>query len=108
MTTLSRSTVSIDYADYSYCVTHSLLLAISLILLAGLVNERNACQPHGKSIPGVELLWFYPSIVVVFTTMLSFPQVITRNAPSFRQAWANANIQRERAQATVICFAARN
>jgi hypothetical protein len=108
MTTLSRSTVSINYADYSYYVTHSLMLAISLILLAGLVNERNACQLHGKSIPSVELIWLYPSIVVVFTTMLSFPQVITRNAPSFRQAWANANIHRERAQATVICFAARN
>jgi len=84
------------------------MLAISLILLASLVNECNAYQLYGKSIPGVELIWFYPSIAVVFTTMVPLPQVITRNVPSFGQAWANATIHRDRAHATVICFAARN
>jgi hypothetical protein len=54
MTNLARSTATIDYASYSYHLSHLLMLAISLILLAGFVNERNTRQLYGKSIAGAE------------------------------------------------------
>lgn len=68
---------------------HSQMLGFSLILLAALATDRFAPEePIQRSHPRVEFRWLYPSLIAVHTTLFSFPQVLTRTAHGYREAWA--------------------
>ena len=90
ITTISRSGFGIEQASSSRYVSHSLMLAISAVLItSNLIDQNIAKSPNGKDYNYSELL---PAVAVTATTIFSFPQILYSQFPTdlYRQAFTKA------------------
>ena len=80
ITTLSRSGFGVEQATSSRYVTHSLMLAISGVLIISRLIEENAPSAQSRRYnKNSELL---PAFAVTATTIFSFPQVLYGSPPA--------------------------
>jgi hypothetical protein len=104
MITASRSGFGIGQAEASRYVTHTLLLAVSIVMLSAIASEIHQ-SPHTGRHARPDPRTLYPSFVVILSTIFSFPQVVTKQAPLFRETWRNALDQRSLSESTFRCIA---
>jgi hypothetical protein len=104
MITTSRSGFGLAQADNARYLTHTLLLAVSLIMLSAIASDIQQSPLTSRSAsPDIRSL--FPSFIVILSTLFSFPQVVTRQAPLFKEAWTNVIVQRVMWVKTFRCIA---
>ena len=90
ITTFSRSGFGIEQAASSRYVTHSLMLAISAVLItSNLIDQHISNNANRKDYAYPELL---PAFAVTATTIFSFPQILYSQFPTdlYGQAFTKA------------------
>jgi hypothetical protein len=95
MITLSRSAFGLPQADASRYVTHSLILGLAALL--ALSHQLDHCRKESRLAIG--------GLIVVLTTLFSFPQRFTRSGIRFGQAWKDANATMISRRKNFICHA---
>ena len=107
MTTLSRSGLGIEQARSGRYVTHSLLLLISVILIASALVELacdNTEEADFSSAPANLLI----PLLTILATLISMPQVFTKQAPTFFEAWKSVSDIHKQRRRSMQCNALHN
>lgn len=105
LVTISRSGYGLSGASPSWYLISLSMLPVSVVLLASWVYASRATRNESQPFHAARLTIFLPHLIVVLTTVCSFPQLFTGQGVPFRQALGQVSFRRFQFEQSMKCVA---